>query len=121
MIQFQPTWTYHENLTKAVCVTDQGDLVIHRIYGIELQQYIDMAYRAYRNGSTGDLWPTFERKDENDWINPEEWIKTDFLGENELVDPKNHLLWINPLGLDVVRGLFAGMYCIFMMIFDSIG
>lgn len=108
--QLAPTWSYHKNLTRALCMTDAGDLIIHRIFGVTLWECTTIATQRYRSKSTGVFWPGFSNVRPYDTLDPP-LIKVDYSGQIWLdtKDQANHIMWVESISKNVLEGLFDGM------------
>lgn len=108
--QLAPSWSYHKNLTRALCMTNEGNLIIHRIYGCTLWQCIILANERYRNPQMGIFWPGFSNVRPHNTVDPP-LFKVDSTGTIWLDGSErlNHLYWVNSIGKDVLVGLFDGM------------
>ena len=109
--QFSPTWTWHENFTRAVCVTTSGNLITQRIYGINITQYVNMTGRSFRPPTTCNYWVSIQQDRGNTLPiqDVSNWLRWDCDKDVDLGDKSNHLMWIVPMKKSVLRGLFKGM------------
>lgn len=108
--QLAPTWSYHKNMTRALCMTKEGNLIIHRIYGSTLWDCIVLATQRFSNPVHGVFWPGFGSIPPHDTVDPP-LIKVDCTGTIWLdgSDGLNHIYWVNSMSKDVLAGLFDGM------------